>query len=207
MTIIQALMAFVGVALVLNVTPGLDTAMVLRSAAGGGVRGGTYAAAGIILGCLVWGAAVSLGLGALLAASETAFTILRWAGAAYLTWLGLKLILSPRQVFDASVPGSTSTRAVEWLRRGLLTNLLNPKIGVFFISLLPQFIPAGVSVPAFSFLLAVVYALIAVVWFCILIAATLPLGRLLRRSRVVQAMDRVTGGVFVAFGAKLALSR
>ena len=95
----------------------------------------------------------------------------------------------------------------EWLRRGLLTNLLNPKIAVFFISFLPQFVPAGANVALFSFLLAAIYAAMGALWFAVLIAATLPLSRALRRPAVIKLMDRLTGGVFVAFGARLALSR
>jgi threonine/homoserine/homoserine lactone efflux protein len=89
----------------------------------------------------------------------------------------------------------------------LLTNLLNPKVGVFYITFLPQFIPAAASVALFSFLLATIHVLLSVVWFAVLIAATVPMGRLLRRPRVVKGLDRVTGGVFIAFGAKLALSK
>ena len=207
MTIMQALIAFLGVAAVVVVTPGLDVAMVLRASAVGGARGGVHAAAGITLGCLIWGATVSVGLGALLAASELAFGLVRWAGAAYLTWMGLKLIVRPRQTFEGLPAGLGSPNPGEWLRRGLLTNLLNPKIAVFFISFLPQFVPAGANVALFSFLLAAIYAAMGALWFAVLIAATLPLSSALRRPAVITLMDRVTGGVFVAFGARLALSR
>ena len=207
MTTAQALVAFVAAAAILTVTPGLDTAMVLRSAAAGGPRPAAFAALGIALGCLVWGAAVSLGLAALLAASELAYTILKWTGAAYLAWLGLKLLLWPRERFDVAEPGSIRTDLWASLRQGLLTNLLNPKVGVFYVTFLPQFVPAGVGVAAFSFLLAAIHVVLGLLWFAALIAATVPVGRFLRRPRVVKALDRVTGGLFVAFGAKLALSR
>jgi threonine/homoserine/homoserine lactone efflux protein len=206
-TTAQALVAFVAAAAILTVTPGLDTAMVLRSAAAGGPRPAAFAALGIALGCLVWGAAVSLGLAALLAASELAYTILKWTGAAYLAWLGLKLLLWPRERFDVAEPGSIRTDLWASLRQGLLTNLLNPKVGVFYVTFLPQFVPAGVGVAAFSFLLAAIHVVLGLLWFAALIAATVPVGRFLRRPRVVKALDRVTGGLFVAFGAKLALSR
>lgn len=207
MSTVQAVLAFVAAASLLTLTPGVDTAMVLRSAASGGPRSATFAAVGIALGCLVWGAAVSVGLGALLAASELAFTAVKWAGAAYLLYLGIKLILRPRSTMDA--PDGASATATAWplLRQGLLTNLLNPKVGVFYITFLPQFIPTGANVAAFSFLLASIHVLLSLAWFAVLIAATVPMSRLLRRPRVVRILHRVTGGVFIAFGAKLALTK
>ena len=93
------------------------------------------------------------------------------------------------------------------LRQGFLTNILNPKVGVFYITFLPQFIPRGVDVVPFSLLLAGIHVALSLVWFAALIAVTAPLGRLLRRPRAVKAMDRLTGGVFLAFGARLALTR
>lgn len=207
MSTVQALLAFLVTASILTVTPGVDTAMVLRSAASGGPRPAAYAAIGIALGCFVWGAAVSVGLGALLAASETAFTAVRWAGAAYLLYLGVKLILRPRSGMGPAEIGSKAAAPWALLRQGLLTNLLNPKVGVFYITFLPQFIPAGATVATVSFLLATIHVLLSLLWFAVLIAAIVPMGRLLRRPRVAKSLDRITGGVFIAFGAKLALSR
>lgn len=207
MTTVQALLAFIAAASILTVTPGVDTAMVLRSATAGGARPAAYASIGIAFGCLVWGSVVSVGLGTLLAASEIAFTIVKWAGAAYLLWLGVKLIFRPRQSIDAAEGVPAQVNPYTSLKQGFLTNLLNPKVGVFYITFLPQFIPAGAGVAGFSFLLASIHVVLGLVWFAALIAATVPLGRLLRRPRVIAAMDRLTGGVFIAFGAKLALSR
>ncbi len=207
MTITQALFAFVAAATVLTITPGLDTAMVLRSAAAGGRRPAVFAGIGICLGCLLWGAAASVGLGALLAASELAYTALKWAGAAYLCYLGLGLVLRPREHFDAIDAAASRLGAWSSLRQGFLTNILNPKVGVFYITFLPQFIPRGVDVIPFSMLLAAIHVALSLVWFAALIAVTAPLGRLLRRPRAVRALDRLTGGVFLAFGVRLALSK
>ena len=206
MTYWQSLLAFVAAAGVLTVTPGLDTAMVLRFATVGGPRRAALAGVGISLGCLVWAAGVSLGLGALLAASELAFSVLKVAGAAYLLWLGVGLLWKPRQAFvaDAALPDGLGLDA---LRRGFLTNMLNPKVGVFYVTFLPQFVPAGASMAGYTFLLACIHVLLGALWFTALIIATLPLRRLLARPPVVTAMDRLTGCVFVAFGVKLALSR
>src|SRR6478609_2423999 len=185
MTISQALLAFIAAATILTITPGLDTAMILRSAATRGPRPAIFAGIGICLGCLIWGAAASVGLGALLAASELAYTALKWAGAAYLVYLGLKLILRPRERFELAEGEGASRDAWTSLRQGFLTNILNLKVGVFYITFLPQFIPHGVDVIPFSLLLAGIHVALTVVWFAALIAVTTPLGRLLKRPKAV----------------------
>ena len=199
-----ALIAYTAAAGLLTITPGLDTAMVLRTAAVEGHRTAALAALGIVLGCLAWGAAVALGLGVLLAASSFAYTALKWAGAAYLAWLGIKLILRPRSRFDVGVGGGQQGN---WLARGFLNNLLNPKIGVFYVSFLPQFVPAHVAAAPFIFLLAAIHAVLGVIWFTALIAATSPIKRWLARQAVVRWIDRITGAVFIGFGLRLALDR
>lgn len=206
MTTLQALLAFTAAASVLTITPGLDTAIILRTAAGSGARPAWFAALGINLGCITWGLIVAAGLGALLTASQLAYDIVKWAGAAYLLWMGVQLLIRPRQSFDL---GTADRRqdAIEALRRGFLTNILNPKVGVFYVSFLPQFVPAGASVPVFTVLLALIHVALGVIWSAGLIAATVPMSRLLRTSSAVKLLDRLTGGIFIAFGVKLALSR
>ncbi len=209
MTITHSLLTYLFAAGVLTITPGVDTVMVLRTATLEGPRRAAFAALGIGLGCLVWGALVALGLGALLAASEVAFTGLKWAGAAYLVWLGIGLIRKPRTGLDVAGPerAAGAAGAREWLRRGLFTNLLNPKVGVFYVTLLPQFVPEGVPVAGYTFLLAVIHVGLGLLWGLALIGAAVPLGRTLKRPAVVRGMDRLTGCVFIAFGARLALTR
>lgn len=207
MTVLQALLAFAVAAGLLTITPGLDTALVLRTAAVEGPRRAALAAVGIVAGCLVWGAAVALGLGALLDASQLAFQILKWAGAAYLVWLGVNLILKPRDRFDAGAAPLPDGDGLAWMRRGFLTNLLNPKVGVFYVSFLPQFLPQGVAAGPFIFLLAVLHGVMGLAWFAALIAATRPIAGALQRAAVVRWLDRLTGGVFLAFGLRLALER
>ncbi len=203
---IPLLLAFLAAAAILTITPGLDTAMVLRSATVDGRRPAVMASIGIALGCLVWGAAVSLGLGALLRASELAYTILKFAGAAYLMWLGAKLLLKPRIELDNLIGEQANRGGRDAFWRGLLTNLLNPKIGVFYITFLPLFVPAGAGVAVYSFFLACLHILISLIWFGVLIAATAPLGRFLHRPGAVTIMDRLTGAVFMGFALKLATS-
>ena len=200
-----ALIAFVLAAGLLTVTPGIDTALVLRTAGVEGARKAALAGLGIALGCLAWGVFVALGLGLLLQASELAYTILRWAGAAYLVWLGVKLIRSRREGLIEAEAEKTDGGA--WLRRGLLTNLLNPKVGIFYVSFLPQFIPAGADVQSTTILLAAIHAGLGLAWFGALILATRPIAAALRRPGTVRLLDRLTGGLFLLFGARLALVR
>lgn len=203
---LPSLLAFLLAASLLTITPGVDTAMVLRTAAVGGARPASFAGLGIVLGCLIWGLFVAVGLGALIAASPLAFQLLQWLGAAYLLWLGTGLLLRPRAglaVDDRVVV----TSATEALRNGFLTNMLNPKVGIFYVSFLPQFAPDGVSSGPYIFLLAAIHGLLGLIWFALLIAATVPLRRTLERPRVLAALDRITGIVFVGFGLKLALTR
>jgi threonine/homoserine/homoserine lactone efflux protein len=203
----EALIAFSIAAGLLTLTPGLDTALVLRTAAVEGARRAALAGVGIVLGCLAWGGAVALGLGALLQASQLAFEALKWAGAAYLVWLGVNLILKPRDRFELGAPGTHSGGGLAWMRRGLLTNLLNPKVGVFYVSFLPQFVPAQVAAAPFMFLLAAIHALMGLAWFAVLIGATRPIAGALQKAAVVRWLDRLTGGVFLGFGVRLALER
>ncbi len=207
MTVAEALVAFSLAAGLLTITPGLDTALVLRTAAVEGQGRAWLAAIGVCLGTLCWGAMVAFGLGALLAASKVAFDVLKWAGAAYLVWLGFTLILRPRTSFELGPAASRSRGGAAWLWRGVLNNLLNPKAGVFYVSFLPQFVPAGVAVGPWMFMLAMVHALMGVIWFAILISATRPISSVLQRASVVRWLDRVTGGVFLGFGVRLALDR
>lgn len=207
MTVVQALSAYVVAAGLLTLTPGLDTALILRTAAVEGPKRAAFAALGINIGCLIWGAAVALGLGALLAASTLAFNVLKWAGAAYLVWLGLNLLLKPRDRFEVSDGAKVGGGDLAWMRRGFLTNLLNPKVGVFYVSFLPQFLPADVQAAPFIFLLAVIHVILGSCWSATLILATRPIAGVLQRAAVVRWLDRVTGGLFLAFGVRLALER
>ena len=127
-------------------------------------------------------------------------------GAGYLIWIGAKLLLKPRRTLDAA-PEQARPGGRDAFWRGLLGNLLNPKVGVFYVTFLPQFVPAAAGVAGYSFFLACLHVVLTLAWFTILIAATVPLGRLLRKPRVVQRLDRLTGIVFIGFGLKLLASK
>jgi threonine/homoserine/homoserine lactone efflux protein len=207
MNVAQSLITFSFAAGLLTITPGLDTALVLRTAAVEGPRKAWLAAFGVFLGTLGWGAMVALGVGALITASPIAFEALKWAGCAYLVWLGVGLILRPRDRFDITGGGATPDTRRAWLWRGALNNLLNPKAGVFYVSFLPQFVPAGVPAAPWMFMLAGLHCVFGAIWFGAIIGATRPISGVLQKAAVVRWLDRITGGVFLGFGVRLALSR
>jgi threonine/homoserine/homoserine lactone efflux protein len=205
-TLAAAVAGFAVVAAALTITPGLDTALVLRAALTRARREAMATAAGIVAGLFVWGAAAAVGVSALLAASATAFDVLRYAGAAYLVGYGVRLLVAaarhrPHGDRPASdVPGS----ALRAARAGLLTNLLNPKVGVFYVALLPQFVPAGSDPLPVGLLLAAVHGALSAVWFLLLISLATALSRWLRRPTTVRVIDGVTGTALVGFGVRLA---
>ncbi|MBC3954156.1 LysE family translocator [Pseudomonas triticifolii] len=201
----DTLLAFAFAATLLTLTPGLDTALILRTATVEGKQQAFRAVLGINAGCLLWGAAVAFGLGALIAVSELAYNILKYCGAAYLAWLGLNMLLRPRTSLS-SVQASERPGA-NWFLKGMMGNVLNPKMGVFYVSFLPQFIPQGQPLIAWTFGLVSIHIVIGLLWSMILIAATHPLAAVLRREKVIAWMDRATGMIFVLFAARLALSR
>jgi threonine/homoserine/homoserine lactone efflux protein len=196
------LLAFVGVAVVVIVTPGPDTAMTIRSTLLGGRRAGVATAGGVATGQACWTLAAAAGLTALLAASEPAFLAVKLAGAAYLVCLGLHAIataLRGREP-DAVRAGGPRLRPRAAYRDGLVSNLGNPKMAVFFTSLLPQFGTAG-GEPAFWPMLAfgLLFCALTLGWLALYAGALARIGRVLRRR--VQVL---TGCVLVALGARLA---
>ncbi|WP_447919325.1 LysE family translocator [Achromobacter aegrifaciens] len=212
MTATAALLAFTLAAAILTVTPGMDSALVLRTAAVEGSRRALMAGLGVATGCLAWGAVAAFGLGSLLLVSTLAYDALRLCAALYLFYLGVKLLwgtLPGKQaVPNATRPTPAAASSTSgWFVRGCLTNALNPKIGIFYITFLPQFIPAGADVLRFSLLLAGIHAVLGILWFALLVAATRPLARWLSRPAVMRGLDRMTGAVFIAFGLKLALEK
>lgn len=202
-SVYASLGAFFAAAALVTIVPGLDTALVLRTAATGGARRAALVSLGVCVGCFAWAVLVALGLGALLAASQIAYTILRWVGGGYLVWMGYKMLRYPRRSF-VPAEGDRNPKGADFAT-GLLNNLLNPKVGVFYVSFLPQFVPHGFAVAPFILLLGAIHAVQGLIWFASLILATRPIARFLEKPRVVQTCDRVTGGMFVAFGVGLAL--
>jgi threonine/homoserine/homoserine lactone efflux protein len=196
---------FVVVSAVVVVTPGVDMALVTKNALLYGRRSAQATAVGINLGILVWTIAAALGLAALIAASAAAFAAVKLAGAAYLIYLGVQAIRGSRSIAEegsGDAPGSGSA-----FRQGLASNLLNPKIAVFFTSLLPQFVDAGRAGPRELLLLGALFNLMGLVWL-LSYAALAARGRdLFRRPRVKRAIDRVTGVTLIGLGVRLAFER
>ena len=206
MTVASALWSFALLAGVLTIIPGPDSALILRSALIQTRKHAYATALGIASGTFVWGAAAAVGAAALLAASELAFTILKIVGALYLAYLGISMIVKSfrrtRVVTDVVAPVGSLKAA---FGRGALTNLLNPKVGVFYIALIPQFIPEGVNPVGMGLLPAGVHVVESLVWFTGLILAAHFARKWLSSPRVSEWIDRVTGGILVAFGAVLAI--
>jgi threonine/homoserine/homoserine lactone efflux protein len=189
--------AFLGVAAIVIVTPGQDTALTIRNTLFGGRRSGVFTACGVSVGQAVWALATSVGIAALLRASEPAFTALKLAGAAYLVWLGLQSVFRRSRLQPTARRGARTS-----FRQGLVSNLGNPKMAVFFPSLLPQF----ASPPEFGTLLALGLAFCAMtfVWLTGYAFAVAKAGDFLRRDRIRRTLDRVTGAVLIGLGLRLA---
>ncbi|RLZ04153.1 lysine transporter LysE [Kocuria tytonicola] len=208
MTVLDAVLAFAVVAGLLTLVPGLDTALVLRSSL---TRTRPYAwatAGGVATGAVVWGIAAAVGVSALLTASEIAYRILTAAGAAYVLWLGLSMIVKSfrAQPLEAGSDGKAtpppSSAWQGWLT-GAGTNLLNPKVGVFYIATIPQFLPEGVSPLLMGALLAGVHGALTMAWFALIILGGGYARRWLADPRALRIIDRITGTVLIGFGAKL----
>jgi threonine/homoserine/homoserine lactone efflux protein len=198
------LLPFLAVAIVIIITPGVDTALVTKNALVHGRRAAVATALGVNVGIAFWTVAAAVGLAAVLAASSAAFDVLKIAGAAYLVYLGLRALLASHERPALSAPALASGTA---FRQGVVSNLLNPKIAVFFTALLPQFAGAGGAVTAKLLLLGALFNGLCVGWlvgYAVLAAR----GRdLLQRPRVQRMLDRLSGLVLVGLGVRLALER
>jgi threonine/homoserine/homoserine lactone efflux protein len=202
-----AFLAFFAVAALVIVTPGQDTALTVRNSLIGGRRGGTFTAAGVAAGQAVWTLAASAGLAALLVASEPAFVAVKVLGAAYLVFLGAQSIVHAVRG-HTRVPAERgkelTSRAA--FRQGLVSNLGNPKMAVFFSSLLPQFVP-GTPTFASLFALGIVFCAMTFAWLSLYAAVVERAGAVLRRPRVRRWLDAITGTVLVALGVRVATTR
>jgi threonine/homoserine/homoserine lactone efflux protein len=209
--VIHDFAAFLGIAVLVIVMPGQDTALTIRNTLLGGRRAGLATAAGVTGGQAVWTVATAAGVAALLAASEPVFTAVKLAGAAYLVVIGLSALRAAlrRRPADHVSPGSGRPRlaATAGFRQGMLSNMGNPKMAVFFTSLLPQF--AGDGGGSFAGLLALglLFNLLTLLWLLGYAVAVARAGDVLRRPSVQRVVDGITGTVLVAFGIRLASER
>jgi threonine/homoserine/homoserine lactone efflux protein len=200
------LLAFLGIAIVLTITPGPDMALVARVVFGRGRTAAWFTSLGVVTGHLLWGVASALGVAAVLNASATLYTILRLVGAGYLIWLGVHALFS-RTAIHEEATAPLVTNNVGAYRQGLINDLLNPKIGAFYTTLLPQFIGPGQPVFLTSVLLTALFALIVVIWLAIYILILANAGQIFRRPTIRRTMERITGVVLVGLGIRLALEQ
>src|SRR5258708_22988116 len=200
------LAAFILLSALLIVTPGPDTALIIRNALAGGPGASTFSAVGVAAGILAWAGAATFGVGVLLERSSTAFMVLKLAGAAYLCYLGARSLLSPtrEEAQPASIPSSLS----DWsaLRQGLFSNLLNPKTGAFFVTVMPQFLVTGDSSIRLLVMVAA-FEIIFLAWLTAYGNAVSRLGRTGPGLRVRRAMTRLSGAILIGLGARLAFER
>ena len=202
------LLAFLGVAVLVIVTPGPDTAVTIRGTLLGGRRAGMLTATGVVSGQACWTVAASAGLTAVLVASEPAFLAVKFAGAAYLVYLGATALLAAvRGIEGPRTPEGTAPRLARAgaFRQGLVSDLGNPKMAAFFTSLLPQFGTTEAG-PSFWLMLGfgLLFCALTWLWLALYAVALERLGETLRRPRVRRAIEAATGAVLVALGLRLA---
>ncbi|MFJ2617779.1 LysE family translocator [Glutamicibacter sp. NPDC087344] len=208
MTVTSALLAFAVVAALMTLVPGVDTALILRSAVTRSRIDALVAALGICSGVFVWGIVAAAGASAVLAASHLAYQLLTYAGAAYLIFLGGQMIYrSLRRKEVAATQVVVATSRWKAFGTGLVTNLLNPKIGVFYIAAIPQFTPADANALLMGIALSTVHVVLTLAWAGVLILGASLAGKWLSTPKAVTWMDRITGTVLVGSGLKVALSR
>jgi threonine/homoserine/homoserine lactone efflux protein len=200
-----SILAFTATALLLVITPGLDTVVLLRTVLGGGRVAGLFGGFGTTLGCLVWGAAGIAGLTALLMASRLAYDVVRYAGAAYLLWLGASALWRSRRGALREPVEVQVVTPVRALRMGFTTNLLNPKIGVFYLSLLPQFLPADQPSASWAALLVGIHLVLGQVWQLVVVWLAARAAKVLTRPAVRAWTERATASVLIGFGLRAAL--
>ncbi|MGH2996130.1 MAG: LysE family translocator [Gaiellaceae bacterium] len=203
------LTAFLGVSVLVIVTPGPDTALTIRNTLVGGRGGGVFTAVGVATGQAVWTLAASAGIAALLVASEPAFVAVKLVGAAYLVYLGAQALwaaLGPAGTGQVAAHDCVERRlpAQAAFRQGLVSNLGNPKMAVFFTSLLPQFLPDGGASFAGLLLLGLVFCSLTLAWLSGYAVAVAKAGDLLRRPRIRRTLEGLTGAMLVALGLRVA---
>jgi threonine/homoserine/homoserine lactone efflux protein len=191
-------------AILIVLLPGPDTLVVVRNLIRGGRGAAVRTVFGVLSGLVVWVVAAALGLSAVLNASHDAYLALRIAGAVYLVWLGIQSLRSRGKL--AEEPAAPRTRLLgTGFSAGIASDLLNPKVGVFFVTFLPGFVPHGYSVGWMSLLLGTIFLVLTALYFAVLIAASGPVTRWIANARIRRRMDRITGLILIGFGVRLAI--
>jgi threonine/homoserine/homoserine lactone efflux protein len=208
--VLVAFVSFAVASVLIVLLPGPDSLVVVRGLVRGGRRGGATTATGVLCGLVVWVAATALGLSALLQASEIGYDALKIAGAIYLIWIGVRSLLSIRRPAEEVATHGDGPMAPgrvlggSGFVAGFVTDLLNPKVGVFFVSFLPGFVPDGYAVGWTTFGLGLWFAVLTAVYFLGLIALSGKVSAWMRSPRIRRRLDAATGLVIVGFGVRLA---
>ena len=200
------MLVFIGAALVIIVMPGPDQALMTRQALVRGKMSGFASTIGGSLGLTIHATAAALGLSALLVASPLAFTVLKVVGAIYLVWMGVQTIrMARRAVADLPTGEPTDRKPLRCIRKGFLTNALNPKLAVFFVTFLPQFLPDSGPVLGQALTYCGVFAALYLAWFTLYVFTIDKVGAVLRRPKVRAGVEYTTGMLLLGFGAGLAV--
>jgi threonine/homoserine/homoserine lactone efflux protein len=203
--VLLTLLAFTGAAALIVLLPGPDTLVVVRSILRGGKRQGILTALGNLCGLTLWVAGAVLGIAALLRASEIGYDALRIVGAVYLVFLGVQAWRSRGTVEDDVVPTPRCGLLGTGFRAGILTNLLNPKVGVFFVTVRPGFVPQGSSVAVMTAVFGAIFVVLTALYWVLLLALAGRVTNWMNEPRIRRRLDLATAGVLVAFGVRLAI--
>lgn len=209
----SSFLAFLSISVLVIVTPGPDTAITIRNTLLGGRVGGIFTALGIAAGQTIWALATSVGIVALLLASEPVFLATKYAGAVYLVYLGIQALRAAIRPSEDAHPASGAPRPTRQLtpfvafRQGVISDLGNPKMAVFFASLLPQFVPAGSATVSALLSLGLVFAGMTFAWLTFYAIVIARLGDLLRRPAIRRGLEGVTGVVLIGLGLRVAAER
>jgi len=205
---IENYFGFIIAAIILAITPGVDTMYILTRSAAQGKNAGLVSVAGITSGCIVHILCAAFGLSMVLSKSATVFSMIKWAGALYLIYLGVKMFLEKNQKFSTTSNAFGQKRLISIYKQGVLTNILNPKVGLFFISFLPQFINQDKVSGPLPFLVLGATFLVIATFYCIFLsfAASYMTNTLRNHKTVENLLNKLSGIIFIGFGLKIAFN-
>lgn len=206
---IENYIGFIASAIILNLTPGADTIYILTRSISQGKSAGLVSVAGIMSGCVIHILSAAFGLSLILSSSTLIFSLIKWAGAGYLIYLGIKMFFSTHSSFDLELITESSPDLFKIYKQGILTNVLNPKVGLFFLSFLPQFINPNQTYGPIPFLiLGMTFLMTGTLWCLFLTLTAALMTNTLRRHPVYGILlQKLSGLIFIGFGVKLAFDR
>ena len=204
---IENYLGFVIAAIILTLTPGVDTMYILTRSVSQGKNAGLISVAGIMSGCIVHVLCAAFGLSMILSSSAAVFMLIKWAGALYLIYLGIKMLLEKNSAFETSPSVHEAMDLIKIYKQGMLTNILNPKVGLFFLSFLPQFInPNHVTGPAPFLILGGTFLVTGTIWCLFLSWTAASMTNTLRNNKIADTLlQKLSGIIFIGFGLKIGL--